>query len=216
MLYSLFVDTRVEKNYTVRDSVIKQGGAMPKVIDFAKMQNKLVQNAFQVFVEKGYYQTKLSDIAQRSNMKRTTFYSYFKNKDAVFEETLLYLINIMNETILVCSDSKSIRSVEQAKMIHDSIEQKIGFKKLIRIFMEYWLMMTRGEFTLSPVAQKNIQTILEGLAPYAEGIKKFVKNGGLSQIESLHYSFLLDFPKKFISPEKDASDPIFPHLALYD
>jgi AcrR family transcriptional regulator len=196
--------------------VSEKGGNMPKIINFAKVQKELIQNAFQVFVEKGYYQTKLSDIAQRSNLKRTTFYSYFKNKDAVFEETLLYLIAIINETILDSSDSRSILSVEQAKVIHQSIEQKIGFKKLFRIFMEFWLMVTRGEFTLSPEAHKKIQTTIEGLRPYIKGIKNIVKNGGLSQIESLHYSFMLALPEKIISPEKIASDPVFPHLALYD
>lgn len=189
---------------------------MPKIIDFAKMQKEIVQNAFQVFVEKGYYQTKLSDIAQRSNMKRTTFYSYFKNKDAVFEETILYLIEVMNETVLACTDSRSLLSIEQAKKIHQTIDQKIGFKKLFRIFMEFWLMVTRGEFTLSPAAQIKIQSHIEGLAPYAKGIKRIVKNGGLSQLESLHYSFMLSFPEKFIFPEKAANDPLFPHLALYN
>ncbi len=189
---------------------------MPKIIDFAKTQKNIIQNAFQLFIEKGYSQTKLSDIAQRSNMKRTTFYSYFKNKDALYEETILYLIELINETILSGFDPKKTLSTKQAEEIHQRIEQKIGFKELFRIFMEFWLMATRGEFTLSPSAKRKIQSYLENVAPYAAGIKKIAKNNGLSQAERLHYSLLLAFPEKFVFPEKSGTDPLFPQLALTD
>lgn len=189
---------------------------MPKVIDFAKVQKELIQNAFQVFVEKGYYQTKLSDIAQRSNLKRTSFYSYFKNKDALYEETILYLIELINETILSGFDPKKTLSAKQANAIHQRIEQKIGFRKLFQIFMEFLLMATRGEVTLSSSAKQKIQSYLENMAPYTAGIKQIAKSEGLSQAERLHYSLLLAFPEKFILPEKSGTDPLFPQLALTD
>lgn len=198
------------------DSNVEKGEAMPKIIDYAMMQKTIIQNAFQVFLEKGYYQTKLSDIAQRSHMKRTTFYSYFKNKDAVFEETLLYLIDVIDEALQTCLHSKSTLSIEDAKKLHSIIEQRIGFKNLFRIFMELWLMVTRGEFTLSRDAQGKIKSYINSFSPYIGALKVMIKTGDLNQLELLHYSFLLALPKKFIFPDQATSDPLMPFLALYD
>lgn len=189
---------------------------MPKIIDYAKMKKTIIQNAFQVFLEKGYYQTKLSDIAQRSQMKRTTFYSYFKNKDAVFEETLLYIIDVINEALQACSHSKSMLSVEEAKKLHSIIETRIGFKNLFRIFMEFWLMVTRGEFALSQTAQEKIKSYISSFSPYIKELKTMLKTGGLNQLELLHYSFLIALPEKLIFPDQATSDPLMPYLALYD
>ncbi len=44
--------------------------------------------ALQTFAQKGYHRTSVSDIIQRAGIARGTFYLYFKNKRAIFEELL--------------------------------------------------------------------------------------------------------------------------------
>ncbi len=46
---------------------------------------KIRKSAFEVFSHKGYRETKIADIAQKSGVSPATIYKYFKNKKAIFE-----------------------------------------------------------------------------------------------------------------------------------
>ena len=51
-----------------------------------KTREKLLTAARHVFVEKGYHDAKIDDIAERAGVGKGTFYLYFKDKRAVFAE----------------------------------------------------------------------------------------------------------------------------------
>ena len=46
----------------------------------------LLNIAAETFAEKGYHETKISTIVRKANVTQPTFYLYFKNKDAIFQE----------------------------------------------------------------------------------------------------------------------------------
>jgi AcrR family transcriptional regulator len=52
----------------------------------------VLHSAKEVFSEKGYHQTNISDIIQRASIARGTFYLYFQNKRHVFESILDMLL----------------------------------------------------------------------------------------------------------------------------
>lgn len=56
----------------------------------AARPGEIVEAAFLAFVEKGYDQTKLEDIADRLNVTKGTIYFYFANKEALFRDVILH------------------------------------------------------------------------------------------------------------------------------
>lgn len=46
----------------------------------------LLQIAANEFAKNGYHETKISSIVKRASLSQPTFYLYFKNKEAIFEE----------------------------------------------------------------------------------------------------------------------------------
>lgn len=59
-------------------------------------KQKILDTAYRIFCEKGYYKTTSIEISKEANVSIGCFYSYFKDKDAVFWEILnLYDKNFM-------------------------------------------------------------------------------------------------------------------------
>jgi len=57
-----------------------------------KTKNNLLISAIDVFIEKGYHKTKISDIVAKAEVGQGTFYRNFKSKREVFEEILKKMI----------------------------------------------------------------------------------------------------------------------------
>ncbi|MDP4095002.1 MAG: TetR/AcrR family transcriptional regulator [Bacillota bacterium] len=53
-----------------------------------EMKEKILNAAFSLFCEKGYYKTTTNEIAQRAQVSIGSLYSYFRDKDTVFLEIL--------------------------------------------------------------------------------------------------------------------------------
>ena len=66
---------------------------MSETIDTKKEAKKssLLQAALDLFLEKGVSKTSISEIAERANVAKGTFYLYFKDKDALLEQLLYQL-----------------------------------------------------------------------------------------------------------------------------
>ncbi len=56
---------------------------MPKVVDKARMRDDILDAAMQVFVEKGYYASSMSNVARAASLAKGTLYIYFDSKDAM-------------------------------------------------------------------------------------------------------------------------------------
>lgn len=74
---------------------------MIKEIKRKKVTNYILECAKEVFTEKGYLETKMSDIALHCNMATGTLYNYFENKEDLFvkivENTTDELFNLLKE-----------------------------------------------------------------------------------------------------------------------
>ena len=97
---------------------------------FQKKRADILEAAIDVFAEKGYHATKISDIAAILKMGHGTFYRYFKNKFDIFNAIADDLINqvgsvVANEAPTESNDVASYR---------DQI-QRIG-KGLFNIFIK--------------------------------------------------------------------------------
>ncbi|MCX8011534.1 MAG: TetR family transcriptional regulator [Desulfobacterota bacterium] len=80
-------------------------------VDKEKLLNKhdrILKAALKVFAEKGFYNTRISDIAKEADVADGTIYLYFKNKDdlliSLFEEEVGKICNSMKEEMSKTSD----------------------------------------------------------------------------------------------------------------
>jgi len=65
---------------------------------------KIIQAAIKVFARKGFYNSRVSEIAREANVADGTIYLYFKNKDdiliSLFEEEMTKIIKNMKDDLV--------------------------------------------------------------------------------------------------------------------
>lgn len=71
-------------------------------------REKIIQSAINVFAEKGFYEAKISEIADSAGVADGTIYLYFKNKNdillAIFEEQLAKIFRKINQQLIATDD----------------------------------------------------------------------------------------------------------------
>ncbi|MCD4740860.1 MAG: TetR/AcrR family transcriptional regulator [Desulfobacteraceae bacterium] len=81
-----------------------------------------------LFIEKGYIETKVSDIVRKINVSQGTFYYYFKSKEEVVDEIVdLYIKDLVEKTLLIIKNKK-ITALKKLEMMSDS-QLEINLKK---------------------------------------------------------------------------------------
>ena len=64
-----------------------------------RQRDEIVEIALQLFRERGYDQTRVSDIAERALISEATFFNYFPSKDLVLDELALAQVELFSETL---------------------------------------------------------------------------------------------------------------------
>ncbi|MBF0099435.1 MAG: TetR/AcrR family transcriptional regulator [Desulfobacterales bacterium] len=96
----------------------------------AERRTQILSAALDVFAEKGYHSTKISDIAEKLNMGHGTFYRYFKNKLDIFS-------SVIDEIIIGIKEALGDEDPERSNTIEEYQEQiqRIG-DRLFDFFMK--------------------------------------------------------------------------------
>lgn len=103
----------------------------------------LINSAVDVFSEKGYWNTKISDIVSKAGVAQGTFYLYFKNKEQLFKDMLLELHNSSVEEIKVITNQRYKNSLD--RLIDLLINKFYTRKKIIKVFI-YETLSVGNEF----------------------------------------------------------------------
>lgn len=83
---------------------------MRNVINHEKVDKheQILRAAIKTFAKKGFYNTRISDIAKEANIADGTIYLYFKNKDnllvSLFEESMDQIIHMVEEKLANIKD----------------------------------------------------------------------------------------------------------------
>jgi TetR/AcrR family transcriptional regulator, fatty acid metabolism regulator protein len=96
---------------------------------FMKDENKhqkILQAAIKVFSEKGFYNSRVSEIAKEANVADGTIYLYFKNKDdiliSLFEEEFGKIVQNMRASLE--KDKDALQKIKRFAIAHLSIVTK--------------------------------------------------------------------------------------------
>lgn len=94
---------------------------MPKIVNVEEKKAEIHRAAAQVFFDKGYESTTLTDIAKAGNLGRSTIYQYFNNKEEIFFE---FAISFFSELV---------RSLDAAAQQDISATDKL--KQMLAVFV---------------------------------------------------------------------------------
>ena len=76
-----------EYTFFVSEEVMRMGKVEIKK---KEKKNALFQNAFDLFIDKGFAKTTISDIVERAGLAKGTFYLYFKDKYDLRDKLVVY------------------------------------------------------------------------------------------------------------------------------
>jgi AcrR family transcriptional regulator len=154
----------------------------PKTKRGMETLNKICKSAEQLFSEKGYFETSIVDIAQKSEVAQGTIYIYFKDKKSIFRYLVKYLGQDLRQEIKNETKIKTSRYNQEyvgLKTFLNFVGEHIGIFKIIwqaqfvdmELFKEYY-----EEFSKS----------------YIKGIERAQENDEMRKIDSevLSYCFI--------------------------
>lgn len=90
---------------------------MPKIVDYKKTKDKIVSEAMNLFLHKGYHSTTLLDISKRCNMGRTTIYKYFYNKESILHYAISQSIKTLRNDFKNILEMKDVSIIEKIKLV---------------------------------------------------------------------------------------------------
>ncbi len=102
-------------------------------------RERILKAAIRVFARKGFYSTRVSEIAKAAGVADGTIYLYFKNKDDV-------LISIFQDRI-----SKLL------EVLGDAISKASGFEEKLRVVVDIQLGLLDGSRDLAEVVTVNLR-----------------------------------------------------------
>lgn len=113
---------------------------MPKIVDVQEKKQEIYRSATQVFLDKGYNNTTLLDIAKLCKMGRSTIYQYFNNKEEIFYEVSISFFSELVSNLDSIMLEESMSSTEKIKkmlsvFIFDSKADSQRFFQLAKVLM---------------------------------------------------------------------------------
>ena len=160
----------VEDRWPIETSVLDPGEAAAR--EGRQNREKIMDMAIKLFSERGYENTKISDITEALRMGKSTFYVYFKNKRELFIEC----IDRLAVTIVPPESWDEIRN--ERDYIRKNYKRGTAFLKAFPGYRGI-LNMIRGAVGRSdPVlAQKAIESFRVLSRPMLKDLRRAVANG---------------------------------------
>jgi AcrR family transcriptional regulator len=112
---------------------------MPRIVDKEAKKNEIVNAAMKVFAQKGFANTKMSDIASAAKIGKGTIYEYFSNKNDIFEHGFLSLMELW-ETNIAKKIYKITDPEEKLKAIFYSFVDlfESEYSEIIDVMLDFW------------------------------------------------------------------------------
>ncbi|MFO0741679.1 MAG: TetR/AcrR family transcriptional regulator [Labilithrix sp.] len=133
-------------------------------MDKTERRQQILQNARDVFAKHGYHAAKIDDIVAAAGIARGTFYSYFEDKRAIFDEIIDQTFARIGASIVRVDTDDPHRSVgEQVRqniraIVHALLEDRATTKILLS-----------DAVGLDPELDKKLMSFYEAIGQLLEG-----------------------------------------------
>ena len=120
---------------------------MPKIVDHEERKRDIMEMALAIFIEEGYANTKLANIADKCCIARTTLYQYFGNKDDIFKYAIKTFTDSLQVDYSTLGSRTDILPDEKLNMIIlDIIDVCFTRRELLFLLLEF-LIQVKSEGT---------------------------------------------------------------------
>lgn len=84
------------------------------------LEARIVETATRLFIEKGYAETSMSDIAARAGINRPTLHYYFRTKDWLFEHVFGIIVSKIAPKVISIIPNRTLSVEERTSLIVDA------------------------------------------------------------------------------------------------
>jgi len=101
---------------------------MPKVVPEYKEQARvrIIEQALKVFSERGYYRTRMTDIASGLGVSKGAIYQYFESKEQLFIEAIRHHGERRARVVRGFLDSGSLKSISTGEFFDEMLELRLS------------------------------------------------------------------------------------------
>ena len=153
-------------------------------------KEKLFEAAKIIFSEKGYWNTRVSDIVKKAGVAQGTFYLYFKSKEDIFREIV---IQIKDSIVKVLTETQGNTFFEKIEKMNTQIVILLYENRAITEIFLYQLFSTHKEL-------RNIyfQTVEFARKRLAELVSEGIKNKEIKKVNPENVANLLIGYKRMV------------------
>ena len=146
-----------------------------------RRRRQLIAAATKIFIEKGYHQTSIRDLAKATSFSMGNLYDYIRTKEDILYLVHQDMIHHVYRTLFdIQEDEFEIRSGELAAIIRNALEKTYNFQEEITL-------LYRESGSLS---KEMLQSILDQETRYITMLKRLLDEAnkkGLARIEDTYF-----------------------------
>lgn len=145
---------------------------MPKGIALTKEEQnrrrrEIFNAAVDTFIEKGFLETSMREIAELAGMGKSSLYDYFSNKD----EILVFMMENATEYISLKAERINAQPISAEKRLRQIIEMHLAF--IVKYKKLFYLFSYEGR----RMSQESQQRVQKGRYAYQDMLRGLVKEG---------------------------------------
>lgn len=107
-------------------------------------KNKIIKAGFELFCEKGFYNTNTAEIAKKADVSTGTVYSYFEDKKAIFLDVINYYAEVTIEPMCKLLEEIEI-PLDLRKTLEKIIDTSLDTHEISEAAHEEMLAMTHSD-----------------------------------------------------------------------
>jgi len=160
-------------------------------------KTKIIKNSLELFAQKGYEGTSMSDIATAVGIRKASIYSHYKGKEEIFQAVFSSIVeehsNFLNEffeTLNGLSAEKKLETIFRGYISYCKDNRNIDFWNRFYYFPPESLRTLIHDTTheTEAVMESEINTSIK------EGMDKgYIKEGGVKEIGIAFYYMMIGF-----------------------
>ncbi|MBN2515851.1 MAG: TetR/AcrR family transcriptional regulator [Deltaproteobacteria bacterium] len=111
---------------------------MPKIIDKKEKTQIISQAALTVFRDRGYYRTRMVDIAAAAGIGKGTLYEYFKNKSDILQFAFEEYFDVFSQGLLDVLQTKDEPTPKLIALIDFALSHAVEWEDHCMVYVEYF------------------------------------------------------------------------------